>query len=280
MKNAILACILSISYIFASEIIVPLDFEEDHSCFSPDQRTRSIKHGVTIDLSFEYPSFTTKNSLTKQIRRIIQNHISTLERNFVNEIVDRYDHGEFDEYYDGPSRNLDYRLIPTYYSEDLISLYGCCFRYYAHPHGCIRYEGRTFWEKDHAIRELALDELFIQDSGYTSFIIGYCEAVLKATGAGYYTPDYPIVPVITPFDIRTFILTKKGMTIIFQPFIVGTWTEGPDYVVIPYEDLKPFIRPQGPLERFKSPTTLKQSFQTGLRQIQDEEKHSYFSNGP
>jgi hypothetical protein len=260
MKFVILAFLLCTSYLSADEIIIPLDFEEavDNSCYQLDKIEQSVAHGFKINLLCEYPTFKATSPLIEQVHHIVREHVATLEKDYINEIVDRYDQGIFDEYFDGPNHHLEYRLLPTFYSDDLISLYGCCFRYYSAPHGSIRHEGRTFWMKGTVIRELDLDDLFIQDSTYTNFIIDYCVGILKATGTGYYTPDHPVIPEIKPFDIRTFVLSEKGLVVIFQPFVVETWTEGPSYVVIPYADLTPFIQPEGPLGRFsKSPITLK-----------------------
>jgi hypothetical protein len=148
---------------------------------------------------------------------------------------------------DEEPHTLSYRLFPTYQSPNLISVYGSNFQG-GGGHGCTYYEGKTFWQTEGSIVELSLDDLFIKDSGYRQFLLQYCENYFKSSGYGYYAscPEYE--PHLKTNDLDIFVLTDRGLRIIFRAYVVGGWADGPDTVLIPYENIKGFIDITGPLQ--------------------------------
>ncbi len=144
---------------------------------------------------------------------------------------------------------LSYQLVPVYQAANLISICGCDFQG-RDCHGCTYYKGRNFWLKEDSITELRLDDLFIKGSDYRRYLIQYCENYFKASGYGYYSSFKECPPELTSDDLDIFVLTDKGLMIIFRAYRVGGWADGPDTVTIPYINLKSFIDIQGPLERF------------------------------
>jgi len=242
MKIPFLTAFCLIFSSLAGEVYVPtnLQLPNASSIYRSQTNSRSVDHGVHIDLVCQYPVYLKKNQLSSYVEKAIKNHMHKLEEDFVHEITDRYDHNQFDEYYDGPNRNLEYVLAPTYCSPDLISLFGSCYRYYACPHGCIQQEGKTFWKKGDAIGEATFSDLFVNEQEAKEHIANICE---NRTQENTYK-----IEEIQAQHITAFTITEKGLAIIFQPFILGSWTEGPDYVLIPYEELRAWIHPEGPLQ--------------------------------
>jgi hypothetical protein len=60
-----------------------------------------------------------------------------------------------------------------------------------------------------------------------------------ATGAGPRADNY-----------RAWSITKKGLWITFDPYVVAAYAAGPQYVLVPYSALKDIIRPDGPIANF------------------------------
>ena len=55
-------------------------------------------------------------------------------------------------------------------------------------------------------------------------------------------------PELTSEHFNTFLITDRGIMIIFPSYVVGGWADGPDIICIPYRDLRTFIDPTGPLK--------------------------------
>jgi hypothetical protein len=103
-------------------------------------------------------------------------------------------------------------------------------------------------------KKIALADLFIDKSKYLTAIANYCMKELKerskkedsmifgdqiATGAGPRADNY-----------RAWSITKKGLWITFDPYVVAAYAAGPQYVLVPYSALKDIIRPDGPIANF------------------------------
>ncbi len=109
---------------------------------------------------------------------------------------------------------------------------------------------KNFWLKGDSIIELKLEDLFVKESAYCQFLLNYCENYFKTTGYGYYSSRPELLPVLSSNDLNTFILTDKGLMIIFRAYTVGGWADGPDTVIVLYPGLQNFICPKGPLKDF------------------------------
>lgn len=103
-------------------------------------------------------------------------------------------------------------------------------------------------------KKIALADLFIDKSKYLAAIANYCMKELKErskkedsmifgdqieTGAGPRADNY-----------RAWSITKKGLWITFDPYVVAAYAAGPQYVLVPYSTLKDIIRPDGPIANF------------------------------
>ena len=103
-------------------------------------------------------------------------------------------------------------------------------------------------------KKLALADFFKPKSNYLSVISNYCIKNLKEqskktdsmlddeqirTGAG---------PVLDNY--KACAITKKGLWVTFNPYQVGPYAAGPQYVLVPYAVLKDLINPDGPIGSF------------------------------
>ncbi len=147
---------------------------------------------------------------------------------------------------DDTDRTFQYSLYPICSYSNLVSVYGFEYRYRNFPHGSWRPFGRTFWQND-SISELTLNDLFMDESNYQQFLLQHCEDYLKSRKHGYYSYEHPEWPKLQLSDLNTFVLTKKGLLIIFGMYRVNGLDDNPDTVLIPYPLLKPFANPNGPI---------------------------------
>jgi hypothetical protein len=103
---------------------------------------------------------------------------------------------------------------------------------------------------------LKLADLFLPGSKYLQTLSRYSiEALKKQAKDG---DDSSMVddewiqkgagPELTNYDNWT--ITKKGLGITFDPYQVGPYAAGPQYVVVPYSVLKEIVKPDGLLGQF------------------------------
>lgn len=103
---------------------------------------------------------------------------------------------------------------------------------------------------------LKLADLFVPGSKYLQAISAYCiqalKKQLKDLGADALSDNDWIQkgagPELTNYDNWT--ITKKGLNITFDPYQVGPYAAGPQYVVVPYLTLKDISKPDGPVAQF------------------------------
>ncbi|HXR98967.1 MAG TPA: RsiV family protein, partial [Pyrinomonadaceae bacterium] len=51
-------------------------------------------------------------------------------------------------------------------------------------------------------------------------------------------------------NYQGWTITKRGLGIYFDPYQVGPYAAGPQFVLVPYSDLKDLINPDGPVGQF------------------------------
>jgi hypothetical protein len=97
-------------------------------------------------------------------------------------------------------------------------------------------------------RELALGDLFLPNSNYLETISNYCTAELsKQPYADSFSLD-GAKPTLENY--RNWNITNDGLMITFDTYQVAPGAAGPQTVLVPYDQLKSLIAPQGPLNNF------------------------------
>jgi hypothetical protein len=93
--------------------------------------------------------------------------------------------------------------------------------------------------------ELALENLFLPNSGYLEAISNYCTTELSKQ-PGF---DGPFTDGAKPTaeNYQNWNITPDGILITFDMYQVAPGASGPIQVLVPYEQLRTVIAPQGPL---------------------------------
>ncbi len=154
--------------------------------------------------------------------------LNALKKSFLQSMFD----AEFEE---GPF-HLAYNLRTVFFSKDIVSMFGQFNEYTNLPHGWALYEGMTFCKVKGRFEKMTLAELFATDE-QKEFLRSYCERDLINQGASYFSGKEPLRTSIDQKDISTFVIDDHFLIIIFQPYCVGGYADGPFFVKIPYEHL-------------------------------------------
>ncbi|MGE5462475.1 MAG: RsiV family protein [Syntrophothermus sp.] len=94
-------------------------------------------------------------------------------------------------------------------------------------------------------RELALGDLFLPNSNYLEVIANSCITELSKQ-PGFEGP-FADGAKPTPENYRNWNITPDGLLITFDTYQVAPGASGPMQVLVPYDQLKEVIDPQGPL---------------------------------
>jgi peptidoglycan-N-acetylglucosamine deacetylase len=92
---------------------------------------------------------------------------------------------------------------------------------------------------------LQLADLFKPGSNYLTIIADYCKTDLKKQGLEM---DFSDGLSPTRENFQNWNLTKDGLQILFDPYQVASWAQGPQKVVIPFDQLQDILLPSGPVE--------------------------------
>ena len=134
---------------------------------------------------------------------------------------------------EGPFR-FNYDLETIYVSNKMISLYGELHQYTNLPHGSGSYEGKTYIKCGTKWNELTLNDLF-PNCKDIELLRSYCENDLKNQAINYFAKNDPLHTYLDAEKLNTFVIDKNFLIIIFQPYAVGSYVDGPFTVQIPHE---------------------------------------------
>ena len=100
-------------------------------------------------------------------------------------------------------------------------------------------------------KQVNLSDLFKPGSKYLQTLAQYCIADLKkqSKAKGDALGDDEIQNGAAPSakNYRSWKITRKGIGINFDSYQVGPYAAGPQYVLVPYVNLKDLINPDGPI---------------------------------
>jgi hypothetical protein len=101
-------------------------------------------------------------------------------------------------------------------------------------------------------KPLKLADLFKPGAKYIQAIANYCIADLKKQAAekGLMAEEIDKGAAAKADNYLGWTITKKGLGIEFNPYQVGPYAAGPQYVLVPYSNLKDLINPEGPIGQF------------------------------
>lgn len=159
------------------------------------------------------------------------NNLEEVKKDFLTSILTEscLDEGPF---------QMDYHLRTILFSDNVVSLMGEVFVFAHLPHGWIRYEGKTYIKTDGSFKEITLDDLF-PHGGQKEFLRSYCENALKndKDTCNYFQGTDPLRDHLDQELIKVFVVDHESLILIFQPYAVGGFADGPFTVKIPFHDL-------------------------------------------
>ena len=137
--------------------------------------------------------------------------------------------------------------------DDLVSVqFSVGIFYFGVAHGTTHTETLNYDLKNG--KQLKLADLFKPGSKYLQTLSTFCIADLKkqSKARGDELPDDMLKEGAAPSskNFRTWTITKRGLGFHFDPYQVGSYASGPQFVLVPYSELKDFIKPDGPLPAF------------------------------
>ena len=163
---------------------------------------------------------------------------STTKTNFINTIFD----SEID---DSPfSIELFFKNCVVFEKKSF--LFGHTDVYTHLPHSWGRYEGKTYCKINGKFKEISLNDIFTTPE-QKEFLRSYCENDLKQRSYWYFGGDEPILTQLDADAVHTFVVDEKSLIIVFSPYSVGNYVDGPHTIQIPYEELKDHWNPKNPI---------------------------------
>jgi hypothetical protein len=101
-------------------------------------------------------------------------------------------------------------------------------------------------------KQLKLADLFKPGAKYLPDIANYCIADLKKQAKEKFLEASEIEngAAANAKNYQSWTITRKGLGINFDAYQVGPYAAGPQYVLVPYSNLKDLINPEGPVGQF------------------------------
>jgi hypothetical protein len=149
----------------------------------------------------------------------------------------------------GSDLNVDYTVVLA--QDDLVSIkfeVGSYYQGAAHPNS---YSDVLNYDLKNG-KQLKLADLFKPGAKFLPVIATYSIGDLKKQAKDKGLLDDLIESGAAPAakNYLSWNITKKGLGINFDPYQVGPYAAGPQYVMVPYTILKDLINPDGPIAQF------------------------------
>jgi hypothetical protein len=133
-------------------------------------------------------------------------------------------------------------------NHDILSILFSNMAYFGGAHPGTSHESLNYDLTDR--RKLELGDLFLPGSPYLEIIADYSIRSLRDQEQflfDYYEEN--AAPEIENY--RVWSITRRGLLVIFEEYQVAPYASGPQYVLIPYDEIGFIINPEGPLGKFK-----------------------------
>ena len=207
---------------------------------------------LMYEISAQYPQLTASaNPNTEKFNQAVAASVNKKVAGFKKEMAPKPDDEPRPENSMGSDLSISYDVALA--QDDLMSIDFSMSSYYqgaAHPNAFS--EAINFDLKNG--KQLKLNDLFKPGAKYLAAISSFCINDLKKqskekdnmlddssiqSGAGPTAKNY-----------ESWTITKRGLGINFDPYQVGPYAAGPQFVLVPYSALKDLINPDGPIAQF------------------------------
>jgi hypothetical protein len=217
--------------------------------------SRQIKESnkkLMYEIAVQYPQLSgSANPNFEKFNQAVRGSINKKVAAFKKEVAPQPDDEPRPEGSMGSDLSVSYTVELA--QDDLVSVDFSMSSYYqgaAHPNAFS--EAINFDLKNG--KQLKLSDLFKPGAKYLAAISAYCVADLKkqSKAKDNMLDDSSIQSGAGPTakNYESWSITKRGIGINFDPYQVGPYAAGAQYVLVPYSALKEMINPDGPVGQF------------------------------
>jgi hypothetical protein len=229
----------------------PIAFTGDVDLVSKQIKENNKKLNYTIDA--QYPQLTGGNNpnlekFNQAARAAITRKVAGFKKDTAPE---ENENTEETRPADSMGSDLTISYTVALAQDDLVSIdfkIGSYFQGAAHPNSYS--DTLNFDLKNGKVLKLA--DLFKPGTKYLQAIANYCIADLKKQSSekGLMAEEIEKGAAAKADNYLGWTITKRGLGIGFDPYQVGPYAAGPQFVLVPYSDLKDLINPDGPVGQF------------------------------
>ena len=207
---------------------------------------------LMYEIEAQYPQFSGGNNpnfekFNQLVRGVVTNKVAGFKKDMAPE------EGEEPRPQGSMGSDLGIAYEIALAQDDLISVEFDIGSYYqgaAHPNS---YTETVNYDLKNG-KQLKLSDLFQSGSKYLQALANYCIADLKkqSKAKGEELPADMLQSGAAPTtkNYQSWKITRTGLGINFDSYQVGPYAAGPQYVLVPYANLKEFINPAGPIAQF------------------------------
>jgi Protein of unknown function (DUF3298)/Deacetylase PdaC len=222
-----------------------------------DVSSKSIKENnkkLVYEIDAQYPQITgVANENFEKFNQVARGVVVKQVSEFRKDVAPKPDEEPRPENSMGSDLSITYEIMLA--QDDLVSVTFLISSYYqgaAHPNSfseVINYDLKN-------AKILKLADLFQPGAKYLQSISSYCIADLKkqnnTKGPDGLLDDSSITSgaSASPKNYRSWTITKSGLGINFDPYQVGPYAAGDQFVTVPYSAIKDLINPEGPIAQF------------------------------
>ena len=229
----------------------PVSFTGDVDLVSKQIKENNKK--LHYEISAQYPQFTGGNNpnlekFNQAARAAVTKKVAGFKKDMTPEAGENTEETRPE---DSMGSDLDISYSVSLAQDDLVSIDFSVSSYYqgaAHPN---QYAETLNYDLKNG-KVLKLGDLFKPGAKYLQAIASYCIADLKKQAAqNGLTPEEIEKGAAAKADnYLGWTITRRGLGFTFDPYQVGPYASGPQFVVVPYSDLKDMINPDGPVAQF------------------------------
>lgn len=206
-------------------------------------KTVSRKRAGRYDVSVRYPVFAGSSPVVRLANDSLRTFAQSSATRFIQEAETDYatqgNMGVSNGY------TLDLSPVISLSRPDLISVYFARSTYEGGVHPNFEYVSHAFGIVNGKAKQLALADLFVKARDPYAVLSPIALPKLKAKGASSVTSGE--IKRLDKTVLRAWVLTPRAITLLFEPYAVASYAEGPYEIKIPLRDMADNWNTVGPL---------------------------------
>ncbi len=200
--------------------------------------------GGTKDFFAEFPVFSDSSPFHADVNRQVLGEMRRREAEFNTGVVDHMLEGTRVR---SPSYAWDAfsRIEIVHSSEAIASMRDVEYQYTGGAHGNSSHGGMNFIAANEKVTLFKLEDLFKPDSDWLRRLEKFCVTdLMRQEASSIGGEDHQF----NAEELANFTVSPAGLQIYFSPYAVGSYAEGAFTVHVPWEILRPCLRPDGPAQ--------------------------------